>query len=182
MSRPQRAGVARFEDVDWERWQPDDHATLCFVLDGDRILLIRKKRGLGAGKINGPGGKLEPGETPLACAVRETREELGITPTGLALRGELRFQFTDGYRLHGHVFAASGFEGEPVETAEATPLWTPVDDVPFDEMWQDDRLWFPHFFAGRRFDGRFLFDSDTDAMLGFELDVEGAASHEHGGD
>ena len=67
----------RFEQIDWQRWEPDEHATLCFVIRGGEILLIRKKRGLGAGKINGPGGRLEPGETALDCAVRETREELG---------------------------------------------------------------------------------------------------------
>ncbi|MCA9510436.1 MAG: 8-oxo-dGTP diphosphatase [Myxococcota bacterium] len=171
MSDRRGAPVADFRAIDWTRWQPDEHATLCFVLRGRDVLLIRKKRGLGAGKINGPGGRLEPGETPLACAVRETREELGITPRGVEARGELRFQFTDGYRLHGHVFAARAFDGTPVETAEAAPLWTPVDAMPYEEMWEDDRLWFPHLLAGRWFDGRFLFDSATDAMLHAELDV-----------
>ena len=65
---------------DWSTWTPKDTATLLFVLRGDEVLLIRKKRGLGAGKYNGPGGRLEPGETALACAVREVEEELCITP------------------------------------------------------------------------------------------------------
>jgi 8-oxo-dGTP diphosphatase len=160
----------RFEQIDWQRWRPDDHATLCFVIRNGEILLIRKKRGLGAGKINGPGGKLEPGETAIECAVRETREELGVTPLGVELAGELRFQFTDGYALLGSVFRASDCRGEPVETEEAVPRWTPVDEVPFHEMWADDELWFPHLFARRHFAGRFLFDSDTDAMLGYAFD------------
>ncbi len=160
----------RFEQIDWRRWRPDEHATLCFVIREGEILLIRKKRGLGAGKINGPGGRLEAGETALECAIRETREELGVTPTDLALAGELRFQFSEGYALHGSVFRASGCEGEAIETEEATPRWTPVDAVPFDEMWADDELWFPHLFARRHFAGRFLFDSETDAMLGYAID------------
>ena len=162
--------LTRFDAIDWRGWVADEHATLCFVIREGEILLIRKKRGLGAGKINGPGGRLEPGETPLACAVRETQEELGVTPTGISLAGELRFQFTDGYALHGHVFRATGCVGTPIETDEAVPLWTSVDAVPFDEMWQDDVLWFPHLFAGRAFAGRFLFDSDTDEMLGHRMD------------
>ena len=162
-----------FDDIDWDGWKPVDHATLCFVVRGGEILLIRKKRGLGAGKINGPGGRLEPGETPLECAVRETREELLVTPTGVRACGELRFQFTDGYALHGHVFRADDCDGEAAETDEAIPLWTPVDAVPYQEMWEDDVLWFPHMFARRHFDGRFLFDSQSDAMLGYAIDVEG---------
>lgn len=49
------------------QWTPDILATLMFVVQKGRILLIRKKRGIGAGKVNGPGGKFEPGETALQC-------------------------------------------------------------------------------------------------------------------
>ncbi len=160
----------RFEQIDWSRWRPDERATLCFVIRDGEILLIRKKRGLGAGKINGPGGRLEAGETALECAIRETREELGVTPTGVALAGELCFQFSQGYSLHGSVFRASGCEGEAIETDEAIPHWTPIDAVPFDEMWADDEIWFPHLFAGRHFAGRLLFDSATEELLGYAFD------------
>src|ERR1039457_3551480 len=68
--------------------------------------------GSGAGKINGPGGRLEQGETALESAIRETQEEVGVTPTGVEQIGELFFQFLDGYKLHVAVFAASGCEGE----------------------------------------------------------------------
>ena len=148
-------------EIDWTAWRAADPATLVFVRRADELLLIRKKRGLGAGKINGPGGRMEPGETPAECAVREAREELGITPRGLRWAGENRFQFVDGYSIHVHVFAAGGFEGSVRETDEAAPLWTPVDRIPYDEMWQDDRLWVPHLLAGRRFDGRFVFEGDS---------------------
>ena len=100
------------ERMDWAAWKPTEYANLCFVMRGGQILLIRKKRGLGAGKINGPGGRLEKGETALESAVRETQEEVGVTPTGLEQIGELFFQFLDGYKLHVAVFAASGCEGE----------------------------------------------------------------------
>jgi 8-oxo-dGTP diphosphatase len=153
--------------VDWENWTPVTHATLVFVLRGDEVLLIRKKRGLGAGKINGPGGRLEPGESPLDCAIREVEEELCITPTDLEACGELAFQFTDGYSLVAHVFIAHGFEGEPAETDEAAPLWTPIAAMPYGEMWADDELWFPLLLAGVPFRGRFLFDGDT--MLTHEI-------------
>ena len=148
-------------DIDWERWNPALRATLLFVVRDERILLIRKKRGLGAGKINGPGGKLASGETPLAGAIREVEEEIGVTPTGVEQRGEIRFHFTDGLSLLGFVFLASGCEGRPRETEEAVPLWTPIDRIPYPEMWADDVLWMPWLLAGRKFAGRALFDGDT---------------------
>ena len=156
-----------FADIAWEHWTPHEHATLLFVRQADRMLLIRKKRGLGAGKINGPGGRLDEGESPLTCAIREVQEELCVTPIGVEPRGELAFQFVDGYALFVSVFSANGYEGEPQETDEAAPLWVPTDAVPFDQMWADDRLWFPHLLSGQLFRGRFLFDDDT--LLGHEI-------------
>ncbi len=124
------------------------------------MLLIRKKRGLGAGKINGPGGRLDPGESWKAAAIREVEEEICITPTGVVERGELKFQFVDGYSIHVRAFSASGFRGEPTETDEAAPLWFDFDAVPYEEMWADDILWLPMLFAGDNFRGRFIFDDD----------------------
>lgn len=155
---------------DWTRWQPGMRATLMFIVDepARRVLLIRKKRGLGAGKINGPGGKLDAGETPAECAIRETQEELGVTALDPVRHGELCFQFVDGLALHVEVFRATRWEGEPAETAEAVPLWTPLDALPFDEMWADDRHWLGELLIeGRHFTGRFVFDGDT--MLSREV-------------
>jgi|SRR6478672_2355967 8-oxo-dGTP diphosphatase len=143
---------------DWSNWHPKELATLCFVRQDSRVLMIRKKRGLGAGKINGVGGKLEKGETPHAGVVREAQEELGITPRDARKRGELHFQFLDGYSLSCTVFVASQFDGTPIETEEAEPLWFDVADLPFKEMWQDDELWLRQALDGKTFRGFFVFD------------------------
>ncbi len=156
-------------DIDWTTWQAVDTATLAFVIKEEQILLIRKKRGLGAGKINGPGGRLEDNESIQACAVREAQEELGITPLHPQKHGELLFQFVDGYSIHVHVFRASDLNGTPIETEEAIPIWSPLDRVPYDEMWEDDEIWLPHLIAGKQFHGRFIFDEDN--MLDHVLDV-----------
>lgn len=142
-------------------------ATLVFVVSDGQVLLIRKKRGLGAGKVNGPGGRLDPGETPAACAVREMREELRAVPLDPIELGQLSFQFLDGYGIHVHVFRATRLEGEPRETVEASPIWTPLGALPFDQMWADDALWLPVLLAGERFRGWFVFDGDRmlDAVL-----------------
>jgi 8-oxo-dGTP diphosphatase len=146
--------------VPWQDWQPTERATLLFVIRGGEILLIRKKRGLGAGKINGPGGRIEPGETDLEAAIRETREELGITALQPVKKGELHFQFADGYSLHCGVFTAPDCLGEPIETDEAIPLWTSIHAIPYDEMWADDRHWLPGLLEGKVFLGQFLFEHE----------------------
>jgi 8-oxo-dGTP diphosphatase len=137
-------------------------ASLCFVLKEGRILMIRKKRGLGAGKINGPGGRLEPGETAIQAAIRETEEELGVTPLDPSPRGELHFQFTDGEKLalHCTVFMAEGCLGDPVETDEAIPHWMEPEAIPYQEMWEDDIHWLPGMLAGKSFKGYFHFDGE----------------------
>jgi 8-oxo-dGTP diphosphatase len=161
----------RVTEIDWNGWRAVDRATLVFVVRDDRILLIRKLRGLGGGKINGPGGRLEADESALECAVREAREELGIEPLQLHEAGRLSFQFTDGYSIHVTVFRAADLVGRPVATSEAVPLWTPIADIPFDEMWEDDRIWLPKLLEGTPFSGRFLFDGDR--LLDWELDLPG---------
>ncbi len=144
----------------WIDWIPRERANLCFIVKDGRILLIRKKRGLGAGKINGPGGKIEPGETALEAAVRETQEEIGVTPLRVEERGVLHFQFTDGYSLHCVVFMAEDLAGEPIETDEAAPMWVRLEEIPYGEMWADDRHWLPLALAGKCFDAWFEFDGD----------------------
>ena len=132
----------------------EQQATLCYILKNDQVLLIRKKRGIGAGKINGPGGKVDPGENHLDAAVRETREEVGVTPLNLDLRGELRFHFAGGQTVHCLIYVSHDYTGTLCETEEAIPLWYPVADLPYPEMWSDDQHWLPLLLEGKRFRGR----------------------------
>ena len=163
----------KFSKIDWATWTPRETATLMFVRMDGMVLLIRKLMGMGAGLINAPGGRVDPGETPEQGAVREAQEELHVTPIGVRKAGELAFQFKDGYSLRCHVYTASSYEGVPTETKEAIPLWIDEREMPYGQMWADDRLWYPLVLQGRKFSGRFLFDEGI--MLGCELDVEPAA-------
>lgn len=148
------------DSFDWSTHIPVDRAVLCFIIGNGQILLIHKLRGLGMGKVNGPGGRLESGETPFDAAVRETQEEVGLTPARLRHAGELSFVFMDGYSLDCSVITAAASAGTPVKTAEADPFWCPLDRIPYDLMWEDDRLWIPHMLEGTHFRGRFIFDGD----------------------
>ena len=158
-------------DIDWNAWTPRERATLLFVVKDGQVLLIHKKRGLGAGNINGPGGRLEPGETLIEAAIREVREELCITPLGVGFAGELFFQFVDGLSIHCSVFRADDHRGEPRETDEAAPLWVSLDAIPYARMWADDRHWIPLMLARIPFTGHFLFDEDH--MLDHRIESAG---------
>lgn len=160
MSIHPRQDKEKATEIDWAVWIPVERATLLFVVRDGRILLIHKKKGLGAGKINGPGGRVDPGESPWQAAIREVEEELSIHPLGVTAAGMLRFQFLDGYRLLGYVFRATDYRGNATETDEAVPLWFPVDSLPYSRMWADDPLWMPHLLACRLFEGYFVFDGD----------------------
>jgi 8-oxo-dGTP diphosphatase len=138
-------------------WRPDQVGTLMFLHRAGRVLLIRKRRGHGAGKINGPGGKPEAGETPLDCVLRETEEEVGVRPVGARLAGVFCFIDQASADWLGFIFVASDYTGTPRATAEAIPAWYRIGELPVQDMWEDDRHWLPRVLAGERLEGEFLF-------------------------
>lgn len=158
--------IPTVDTMDWAAWQPAGHATLLFVIRNAQVLLIRKKRGLGSGLYNAPGGKVDAGEQPLEAAIREFREEVLAEPLGVEAVGEVLFHVVDGHSLRIHVFRATGCDGTPRETAEAVPYWFPVTDVPYESMWPDDRHWFLHVVDGTRFEARTIFTGDDLVSVG----------------
>ena len=151
-------------------------ATLCFLLDGSpprQILLGRKKRGFGEGKLNGLGGKVRDGETPLRTILREVEEESGlcISPDRLRPMGTIDFFFPSRREFdhHVHVFVADAWEGELRESEEMAPLWVPIDRIPHQEMWADDAHWLPLVLAGQRIEAEFTFAEDNETIVGFAV-------------
>ena len=143
--------------------------TLCFILRDKEVLLGFKKRGFGAGRWNGFGGKVHEDESIEDAARRELLEEAGITVKNLAPRGVLIFNFeNDPVALEVHVFSASSWRGEPTESDEMSPQWTRTDAIPYDKMWPDDRFWLPLLLEGKNITGTFLF-KDIDTMLTHEV-------------
>ena len=142
---------------------PLRQASLCLLLRGDEVLLARKKRGFGVGKWNGVGGKPEPGETIDATAIRETEEEIGVTPRDLRRVATLDFFFPAAPEFAGWdqqvcVYLTERWDGEPVETEEVAPRWFARDAIPFAEMWADDPFWLPLVLRGVSVRGQFLYD------------------------
>ena len=132
----------------------------CFRTTGEgrrELLLGLKKRGLGAGKFNGFGGKFDIGETAVECALRETREECGLEPRCLEWKAQLLFTFRDsGTLMRVHVFEATDFdESKLAETEEMRPQWFDVEHIPYNRMWHDDTFWLPLLLDGVCFEAWF---------------------------
>ncbi len=149
--------------------------TLCIIHESSRVLLGMKKRGFGAGRWNGFGGKLEEGETIEDAAKREIFEEAGITAHNLEKRGVIEFEFStqsgqkNAGTLEVHVFQVRSFTGAPEESEEMKPQWFSIDAIPYDTMWPDDIHWLPLFLAGKKFKGRFSF-GENDTILSYTLE------------
>ena len=145
-------------------------ATLTFIFNSGRLLLIRKKAGFGAGKINGIGGKINDGESPYEAATREVLEEVGVSVYDLRHAGVLYFYSTSPTPdWEVFVYTTNNFEGQPIETDEALPVWVSLKSIPFEEMWEDDRHWLPHVLAGNKVEGHFFFNQDYSRLKGFRI-------------
>ena len=148
---------------------PNKLLTLVIIEKNSQILLGMKKRGFGAGRWNGFGGKVEREESIEEAARRETLEESGVEVIDLDERGVIEFEFKGKPGiLEVHIFKATNWQGKPEETEEMKPKWFNVADIPYEEMWTDDKYWLPLFLEGKRFKGRFLFN-DNDQVLNYEL-------------
>ncbi|KAG0039948.1 hypothetical protein BGZ82_006061 [Podila clonocystis] len=128
--------------------------TLVMVIDKDnhKILLGYKKRGFGAHLWNGFGGKVEPGETVRQGALRELKEEAGITVDDHKLQkaGILLFVFeNDPVGLETHIYKAHEYHGQICECDEMRPQWFDIKDIPYEQMWEDDKIWLPELLKGQ---------------------------------
>ena len=141
-------------------------ATLCLLIKGDQkneeLLLAMKKRGFGAGKWNGVGGKFdsEKGDKDIIdAAIRETEEEIGVKIKEFEKVAILSFYFpyNPKWDQDVHVFLAKGWQGEPIESEEMAPKWFRYKEIPFAEMWDDDKIWLPHILEGRKLKADFVF-------------------------
>lgn len=136
--------------------------TLLFLQRDNQVLLAMKKRGFGAGRWNGVGGKLDKGETVEQALVRECQEEIEVTPFTYKKAAEITFheQHTGTpHTLHVHVFVCTDWTGEPTETEEMAPQWFDQDKIPYDQMWADDPYWLPQVLQGKKLVCEFRLDA-----------------------
>lgn len=141
--------------------------TLSLLIQDDKILLALKKRGFGSGKFNGIGGKIQNGETPEEAMVRETKEEINVTPTKYEKVGEILFdEYYQGQKTNilMHVYKVNEWIGNPCETEEMSPRWFNINTIPYAKMLPDDFYWLPLILKGEKISAYFNFDEEWNLL------------------
>ena len=118
-------------------------STLCYLCRGDEVLMMhrtRKKNDMNHDKWIAVGGRFEPGEGPEECAMREVKEETGLTMVSPRYRGVVTF-INDQYETERmHLFTAEQFEGEMTDCDEGELVWLPKAQINALPMWEGDRI------------------------------------------
>ena len=144
------------------------HATLCIPIKGDpveEVLLGYKKKGFGEGKFGGFGGKVKAGETIELATIRELEEESGliVSKTHLSNRGVLTFSFPahPDWDQVVQVFMVKTWKGSLLESNEMKPFWFKVNEIPYENMWDDSFYWLPLILQGKRIQAKFSLKNDN---------------------
>lgn len=111
---------------------------------GEYLMLhrVKKKNDINHDKWIGVGGGFEHGESPEECALRETREETGLTLTDCRFRGIVTFDCEGQETLYMHLFTASGWTGELADCDEGELEWVPKEKVYDLPIWEGDKIFF----------------------------------------
>lgn len=111
---------------------------------GEYLMLhrVKKKNDINHDKWIGVGGGFEHGESPEECALRETREETGLTLTDCRFRGIVTFDCEGQETLYMHLFTASGWTGELTDCDEGELEWMPKEKVYDLPIWEGDKIFF----------------------------------------
>lgn len=145
-------------------------ATLCYIQkDGKTLMLhrIKKDNDIHAGKWNGLGGKLDPGESPEACVIREVREESGLQIVQPRYHGLLVFADFKSEDWYVWVFSASQFSGQLISAADSREgqlEWIADEQVAALNLWPSDLVFLPWLKTDKIFSARFQYDGEK--MLG----------------
>ncbi len=137
-------------------------ATLCYVMhEGKTLMLhrVKKENDYHEGKWNGLGGKFEAGETPEECAIREVREESGLTMLEPKLKGMITFpMFDEKDDWYVFLYTCERFTGSLIDSPEGDLEWIPNDKVYDLNLWEGDKIFLNWIYADRFFSAKFTYN------------------------
>ena len=136
-------------------------ATLVYLKKENQTLMLlrnKKEKDIHKNKWNGLGGKLEFGESPLECAIREVKEESGLEITSAEFLGFISFPSFDGENdWQVFIYRAFQFKGEIQECPEGELHWIDDEKLLDLNLWEGDRLFLPKVLKGENFQGKFTY-------------------------
>ena len=144
------------------------NTTLCYVLQGDRVLMLhrtKKEKDINKDKWIGIGGKFLNRESPDECLLREAWEETGLTLTRWQCRGVVTF-LSDVEDEYMYLFTADGFEGNLKECDEGDLQWVSREFLNTLPKWEGDEIFLkllwenaPFFLLKLRYEGDKLLEA-----------------------
>jgi 8-oxo-dGTP diphosphatase len=148
-------------------------ATLCYIKDkksGKTLMLhrVKKENDMHEGKWNGLGGKIEDGESPEQCVIREVKEESGLTIKQPKLKGFITFPAFDNIEdWYVFVFTADDFSGVLIDSDEGILEWIPDEKVTDLPLWEGDKVFLPWLNGGKIFSSIIRYDKGK--FTGYEV-------------
>jgi len=152
------------------------NTTLCYLERGrDYLLLhrVKKENDENRDKWIGVGGKLEEGESPEDCLLREVYEETGLTLTRWRYRGLVTFVSDEWGTEYMHLFTSDAWTGEmKPECDEGELAWIDRDALLSKPIWEGDKIFLrlldsdrPFFSLKLRYRGETLVEAVLDGSL-----------------
>ena len=142
-------------------------ATLCYVIDRSQnktlmIHRVKKENDYHEGKWNGLGGKLELGESPEDCIIREIKEEAGLTIKKPKMHGFITFpNFDEVDDWYVFIFTSNEFEGKLIDSPEGNLKWIPNDELTKLNLWDGDKIFLEWLFQDKFFSAKFIYEKGT---------------------
>ncbi|HCK09125.1 MAG TPA: DNA mismatch repair protein MutT [Candidatus Latescibacteria bacterium] len=136
--------------------------TLVYLKQNGKTLMlhrVKKEQDFHEGKWNGLGGKLDPGETPEECAIREVKEESGLDLKALKLRGIITFPLFDQVDdWYVYLFTGTEFSGDLIDSPEGDLEWIDNDKLLDLNLWEGDYIFLQWIEQERFFSGKFVYE------------------------
>lgn len=119
------------------------NTTLVYIEKDSKYLMLhrtKKQNDLNRDKWIGIGGKFEDNESPEECAVREVKEETGLSLGNLEFRGIVTFVSDNSFSEYMHIFWTDDFSGTLCECDEGELEWiekSRMNEIPH---WKGDEI------------------------------------------
>lgn len=144
---------------------------ICHVIKNGTTLLIKAEEGLNKDKWNAPSDELATGERPDKAAMRSVFQQTGLYVSKVFNHGTIRL-FLNGkveYDYKMHVYSTKLFSGDLKPNIQGEPRWFGANELPFYEMWADDKYWVNLVLEGKKFDADFFLDEKNENVVKYQI-------------
>lgn len=140
------------------------YSTLAYIKKDDSYLFLyrnKKENDLNKNKYVGIGGKLEKGESYIACLKREVKEETNLDIKKYRYLGKIDFLNTKYPKERMYLFVILETEGEISSCNEGKLVWVNKEDINKLNLWEGDKIFLPYLESDKRFYLRLNYEGDT---------------------